>query len=588
MRTPSEVAAMLELERRGWSIRRIAAEFAVDRKTVRRYVRAGRWTGYKPRECGSGASAYRGSTNSEIARALGISEGTVRYHAKRIRSNAVDGRTRQAPRAASVAAAIDHWRSMQANGPINLAELHAWLVAEHDYRGSLRSVQRYWARNHPAPWGRARRRDADPLWRELSEEPLQREFRQNGGQACNQLRWYVAARLSPWLWMHEVMQGLLPTDSISLGDRDPDEISELLRRIKECRLADRNKALAVIASRQGISPCIICRFLGTDRKSLRRYLRLFDEGGTAALFSRQVGPSRTLTNASTKQAVFALLHEPPANHGINHTTWKMGDFVRVLRSQGYSVCPQNLRRITKAAGYRWRKARTVLTSKDPDYAQKLEHIRSILSQLSRDQAFFSVDEFGPFAVKVTGGRSLMPPGEQRVVPQWQRSKGSLILTAALELSTNQVTHFYSGAKNTAEMIRMMDLLVEQYVHCRKLYLSWDAASWHISKRLWKHIEQHNATAESKYRPRVETAPLPVGAQFLNVIESVFSGMARAIIHNSDYGSLDDAKAAINRYYEERNLHFQQNPRRAGKKIWGKERECAVFKEGNNCKDPYYR
>jgi len=60
--------------------------------------------------------------------------------------------------------------------------------------------------------------------------------------------------------MHEVMQGLLPTDSISLGDRDPDEISELLRRIKECGLADRNKALAVIASRQGISPCIICRF----------------------------------------------------------------------------------------------------------------------------------------------------------------------------------------------------------------------------------------------------------------------------------------------------------------------------------------
>jgi transposase len=258
---------------------------------------------------------------------------------------------------------------LQANGPINLAELHAWLVAEHGYRGSLRSVQRYWARTHPAPWVRARRRDADPLWRELSEKPIPREFRPNGGQACNQLRRYVAARLSPWLWMHEVMQGLLPTDSISLGDRDPDEISELLRRIKECGLADRNKALAVIASRQGISPCIICRFLGLDRKSLRRYLRLFAEGGTAALFSRQVDPSRALTNASTKQAVFALLHEPPANHGINRTTWKMADLVRVLRSRGYSVCPQNIRRITKAAGYRWRKARTVLTSNDPDYAQ---------------------------------------------------------------------------------------------------------------------------------------------------------------------------------------------------------------------------
>lgn len=38
-------------------------------------------------------------------------------------------------------------------------------------------------------------------------------------------------------------------------------------------------------------------------------------------------------------------------------------------------------------------------------------------------------------------------------------------------------------------------------------------------------------------PRVETAPIPAGAQFLNVIESVFSGMARAIIHNSNYPSV---------------------------------------------------
>jgi len=340
--------------------------------------------------------------------------------------------------------------------------------------------------------------------------------------------------------MHEVMQGLLPVSSISFEGRDPGEIGELLRRIRECRLADRNKALAVIARRQGILSRIICRFLGIDRKSLRRYLRPFDQGSTAAPFSRQVDPSRDLTNASTKQAVFALLHEPPANRGINRTTWKMADFVRVLRSQGYSACPQVIRRITKAAGYRWRKARTVLTSKDPAYTQKLTHIRSILSQLSAEEAFFSIDEFGPFAVKTTGGRSLMPPGEQRVVPQWQRSKGSLILTAALERSTNQVTHFYSRAKNTAEMIRTMDLLVERYAHCRKLYLSWDAASWHISRRLGEHIEEHNATAGSKCRPLVETAPLPAGAQFLNVIESVFSGMARAIIHNSDYRSIDAA------------------------------------------------
>ena len=50
----------------------------------------------------------------------------------------------------------------------------------------------------------------------------------------------------------------------------------------------------------------------------------------------------------------------------------------------------------------------------------------------------------------------MPPGIQPTVPQWQKSRGCMIMTAALELSGNQVTHFYSAKKNTGEMIRMME------------------------------------------------------------------------------------------------------------------------------------
>jgi hypothetical protein len=65
-------------------------------------------------------------------------------------------------------------------------------------------------------------------------------------------------------------------------------------------------------------------------------------------------------------------------------------------------------------------------------------------------------------------------------------------------------------------------------------------------------------------------------------------MARANIHNSNYGSIDAAKAAIDRYFEDRNVNFQQHPKRAGKKIWGNEREAAAFPDANNCKDPRYR
>jgi len=261
---------------------------------------------------------------------------------------------------------------------------------------------------------------------------------------------------------------------------------------------------------------------------------------------------------------------------------------KVLSENGSPVCPDVIRSITWAAKYRWRKARVVLTSTDPTYSEKLDRIHSILSGLKSDEVFFSIDEYGPFAVKMYGGRKLVASGEQHVVPQWQTSRGSLIITAAIELSTNQITHFYSNKKNTDEMVKMMEVLISNYAERRKIYLSWDAASWHISKLLNRRIEEHNNSVAISGGVVVETAPLPSGAQFLNVIESVFSGMSRAIIHNSNYPSLGDAKAAIDRHFKDRNSHFQTHPQKAGKKIWGKEPEPATFSDSSNCKDPRYR
>ena len=106
----------------------------------------------------------------------------------------------------------------------------------------------------------------------------------------------------------------------------------------------------------------------------------------------------------------------------------------------------------------------------------------------------------------------------------------------------------------------------------------------MSKELFDRIEAHNA-AVGAAGPTVATAPLPARAQFLNIIESIFSGMARAIIHNSNYATVEDAQAAIDRYFRERNPHFKEHPKRAGGKIWGKEREPAEFSESSNCKDP---
>jgi hypothetical protein len=124
------------------------------------------------------------------------------------------------------------------------------------------------------------------------------------------------------------------------------------------------------------------------------------------------------------------------------------------------------------------------------------------------------------------------------------------------------------------MIKLIDLLTEQYQNEQTIYLSWDAVSWHNSRILKSHIESHNQTQ----KPAICVVPLPTCTQFLNVIESVFCGLAKAVIHNSDYTSVEDCKEAIDLHFQTRNQYFKENPKRAGRKIWGKELVKSKFSE----------
>jgi len=350
-------------------------------------------------------------------------------------------------------------------------------------------------------------------------------------------------------------------------------------------MAARKRMLAVLATEEGFSLKVIAKHLALAPNTVRRSRLLYDQGGVEAL-THQKFRARIADDDRYRDELFKLLHEPPSQSGINRTSWRIADLRDVMEKRGFPTCGAVLREAIAKSGFRWRSARVVLTSTDDHYQDKLDKVQGVLGSLRANECFFSIDEYGPFSIKATPGRALVAPGQCPTVPQWQKSRGRLIVTAALELSKNQVTHFYSSAKNTGEMMKLIQRLLIDYSAKKTLYLSWDAASWHDSKQLKRFVEKHND--ENSDGPRLELVPLPSSAQFLNVIESVFSGMSRAIIHNSNYASLDDAKEAIDKYFASRNERFRKNPRKAGSWIWGEERTPSAFSVSNNCKDPAYR
>lgn len=104
--------------------------------------------------------ASKGQNHCEIARTVGVTESTVRYHLRRAREGTEDGRGKKPQRAETMAEVIVAWHAERegAKRPVNVMELYEYLVAEYDYTGSYQSVRRFVRRHYPKPRMRTYRR----------------------------------------------------------------------------------------------------------------------------------------------------------------------------------------------------------------------------------------------------------------------------------------------------------------------------------------------------------------------------------------------------------------------------------------------
>ena len=111
--------------------------------------------------------AEKGEAKRQIARTLGVSEGTVRYHLRRAEAGAVDGRQGKPFRAQGLGDVIDGWwrerieeqkqRVRDPAGavgarPPNVRELYEFLAEQYRYEGSYKSVLRYVRARFPRPY----------------------------------------------------------------------------------------------------------------------------------------------------------------------------------------------------------------------------------------------------------------------------------------------------------------------------------------------------------------------------------------------------------------------------------------------------
>jgi transposase len=373
-----------------------------------------------------------------------------------------------------------------------------------------------------------------------------------------------------------------------IAGKDKDTLDKW-RRSKDKR---RWEVAVSIFENRSMSPEEISNKIERPVRQIREWILAFNYYGMEGVWQAITRRSRSDKDARSgrlelrKKRLIEIIHHKPKYYGVNRSNWNLLSLAKVYTEQyDEKISYQLVSRSLKGAKYTIKKARRVLTSPDPDYREKVDNLLTTLHSLGPDELLFFIDELGPLKVRKYGGRVYAKVNEVPTYPQNQVGKGSVSLAGALSATTNQVTWKYIRSKDSESMIKLVEILYNEYYSKKKLYVTWDCASWHSSDALVSWLELFNAETERLGEgPIIEFIPLPTSSQFLDVIESVFSAMKKCVIHNSDYQSETEMKLSISQHFRERNEYFKENPKRVGKKIW----EIDFFQDRDTIRSGTYR
>ena len=131
----------------------------------------------------------------------------------------------------------------------------------------------------------------------------------------------------------------------------------------------------LLASARGEHTPVIARAAGCDDQTVRNVIHAFDTAGLAVLLRGSSRPHtiRAAFDAAGAERLRELLHQSPRLVGKPTSLWTLGLAAEVSFEQGLTperVSGETIRATLQRLGVAWRRAKTWITSPDPEYASK--------------------------------------------------------------------------------------------------------------------------------------------------------------------------------------------------------------------------
>jgi len=316
------------------------------------------------------------------------------------------------------------------------------------------------------------------------------------------------------------------------------------RRRLEALAGDRNAAhkhvwpaKIVLLSGDGVGTNEIMRRTGKSKTCVWRWQERFMQEGYDGLLRDRTRPSRIPPlGPNVAERVVALSQTEPSAEATHWTA--------AMMAKAIDISASSVRRIWRAHGLQPHRVKQFKLSTDPRFVAKLRDIVALYIDPPAHAVVLSVDEKSQIqALDRTQPGLPMKQGRAGTMTHDYKRHGTTTLFAALNVLDGTVIGRNMQRHRHKEFIRFLNTVETQVPARKAIHAIVDNYATHKHPKVRAWLARH---------PRWTFHFTPTSASWLNAVEVFFAKLTRRRLIRGVFRSVDDLKAAIDRFVAQNN------------------------------------
>ena len=323
-------------------------------------------------------------------------------------------------------------------------------------------------------------------------------------------------------------------------------VSPVDRTTLEGLVADGNTAQKIVArarivllSGRGLGMAAIRLAARVSKPTVWRWQGAYMAGGIARLLKDKGKGERAGKKPITSDLRLAIVTKTAKEKPAHATHWS----ARMMAKE-MGVGHTTVQRVWKEHGLKPHLTRTFKLSNDPKFAEKVVDIVGLYLNPPDKAVVLCVDEKSQIqALDRTQPGLPMKKGRASTMTHDYKRNGTTTLFAALDVKTGEVIGECLPKHRAKEFIRFLKKIDRVVAKGLDLHLICDNYATHKTPEVKAWIAKH---------PRFKLHFIPTSSSWLNLVERLFAEITRERIRRGVFKSVDDLKAAITAWIDNRN------------------------------------